>query len=330
LPRDDGLVVPIRALHEPHGDALPLGARPVDHVAQIGLGVLEVSLHREAALRAIGELRLGENRFEEAQREVLHRVALHVHADEGAEFLRAAQHGAEALAELRDGGVGIGRVNLRVEGGELHGDVQARDFAARRDVALAGAAPLRRLAGEQVHEREIAGGVFVGLLLADDRFAEHVHRERGVLLVELLEDADDLLLVAAEHEHARHAADLRLDAAAEQAAGEAAGLERGAEGGVQVHLVVVEVFLEMPRDLARRLERRQHVHEAEELDLERLVLHRPIHHGRVQALHGEDGGAAGLFDAIEDLVAELNILTRLGGFDPGFDYFRGWRTRIGQ
>jgi hypothetical protein len=25
-----------------------------------------------------------------------------------------------------------------------------------------------------------------------------------------------------------------------------------------------------------------------------------------------------------------DALARLGGFDPGFDYFRGWRTRIGQ
>lgn len=129
LPRDDALIIPIRALHEPHGDALALGAGPVDELAQIGLAVLEVRLHRDAALRAVSELRLGEDRFEEAQREVLHRVTLHVHADAGAEFLRAAQHGAQTLAEFRDGGFGIGHVNLRVKGGELHGEID-------RDVEL--------------------------------------------------------------------------------------------------------------------------------------------------------------------------------------------------
>ena len=96
LLRGDCLVIPISSFDQPDGNAAPMLARPMDHRVQIGFAILQIGLHGQAARRRGGELRLGENLFEQTQRQFLERVALHVEIDERAELLGAAKNRPES------------------------------------------------------------------------------------------------------------------------------------------------------------------------------------------------------------------------------------------
>src|ERR1051326_5280395 len=86
LMRDDSFVVPISTFNEPDRDPPAMGARPGDDLAQVCFAVLKIGLQGQTALRHPRKFRLGKNRFEEPQREVFERVALHVEIDESGKF----------------------------------------------------------------------------------------------------------------------------------------------------------------------------------------------------------------------------------------------------
>ena len=156
---------------------------------------------------------------------------------------------------------------------------------------------------QELHQAQIAPGVFIRLNLAHHRFTEHVHREGAALLMKPAQGGGDLLVVIAQHELPRHAGDLRLDARAEQPRRPARCFQTQLQRRGELKVLFAQILLQVPRNLGGRGERRQHVHEAEELRLEMLIAHRPIHQRAVKALFGEQGRRLGGIHEAEQLLA---------------------------
>ena len=119
----NGFVIPISAFDQANCQASLALTRPGDSVEQVGLAVAEVGLQGQTARGRAGEFRIGENRLEDAQGKVFKDVALHVEIDEGAELFGETENRAESGGDVFDSALRIGRLNLRVEGGEFDRDV---------------------------------------------------------------------------------------------------------------------------------------------------------------------------------------------------------------
>ena len=111
----DFLVIPVGAFHEADGETRPAPPAPVDQVAQVALGIAQISLDDDPDVRPVAELRLGEELLEQFERAVFLRVTLHVEIDEGADLFRAAQDRAQLRREMRNRFLGFGRIHLRIE-----------------------------------------------------------------------------------------------------------------------------------------------------------------------------------------------------------------------
>ena len=70
LLRNDRLIIPVSAFDQPDRDSSSPGPRPVDDLLQISFTIPQIRLHRQPTRRGGGKLLLGENGFEEAQREI--------------------------------------------------------------------------------------------------------------------------------------------------------------------------------------------------------------------------------------------------------------------
>src|SRR5205807_257943 len=82
-------VIPIRSLHQPHGETRAAFAAPIDQIAQIGFRISQISLDDDPGMWPIFELPFGENLFEKFERRIFVRVTFHVEINEGADFLCA-------------------------------------------------------------------------------------------------------------------------------------------------------------------------------------------------------------------------------------------------
>ncbi len=164
----DPLVIPIGPFDQAHGETRAAPAAPLDQVAQVALGVAQVGLDDDAGMRPIAELRLGEERFEKLERAVFMRVALHVEIDEGAQLPGAADDRPQLRREVRDRVRRVGRVHLRVERGNFNRHIHYREKLA---VAAQRIGPAARFRGQALEQRQATLAVFVGFLLAHDRFA---------------------------------------------------------------------------------------------------------------------------------------------------------------
>ena len=132
LGRDHRLVIPVRPLHEPHPDRRRrsiLG--PVEQLVQVGFGVPQVRLDRDADVGPVAELGLGRGpRGRCWSVDVLEAVLLHVEVDERTRPLRQRRGSAAAAGRPRGRAFRVDRVELAVERRELDRDVDARDRAA--------------------------------------------------------------------------------------------------------------------------------------------------------------------------------------------------------
>ena len=290
LPGEDGLGVPVGALHEADGEGAAARAGPGDQRAEVPLAVAEVGLEGDADRRALAELGFFADRAEKGQREVLQLVALHVEVDEGPDFDRAAENGAQPLLERDDAGVRVGRVHVGRQRGDLDRKVEPGQRPAGADIAETGLRLGAQRGGEGVEHLEVATQKFVGLRLAHDGFAEQVNGGGAAGPGIQPELFDQILRAAAGDELPGHVQHPRLHRAGHERRGERGGGEAGLEGGMQGDRLVAEIFLQVADDLGGRIQRGQHVHEAEKLRLERRILHRPFHQAGVSALFGEDAG----------------------------------------
>ena len=306
LAGEDRLVVPIRAFHEADAERAGVRPRPRDQVAEIAFAIAEVSLQRDADGGLRAKLRFFEDGFEEREREVLQLVALHVEIDERADFGRAAENRPEARLQRGEGVFGVGRMDVGRERGDFDREVQARERQAlRADVAEGDGGRLRERGGDGVEDVEIAVEKHVGLGLAHDGFAEEVDRGGEPELrvfAQLLHEVGGRL---AGDKLRGHRDDVGLHRTGDEAGGKGRGGETGLQGGIQLHGFVAEVFLEVADDLGGGGEGGQHVDEAEELGLERGVLHRPFHHAGVGPFLGENAGYGRRLHSAEEDFAEF-------------------------
>ena len=124
--RLDLFVIPVGAFDEANGETRAALATPLDQIAQIALGVAQIGLNDDAGVRPIAKFGFGEERFEKFERGIFVRVTLHVEVHEGAQLARAAQDRAQLRREMRDRVLRIGRIHLRIERGDFHGDIHDR------------------------------------------------------------------------------------------------------------------------------------------------------------------------------------------------------------
>ena len=112
LRRSERLVIPISALDQPHGEARPARARPVDQIDKVFFRLAQIGLNNDAGVRPITKLRLAAQRFEKLERDVFERKTFHVEIDKRAELFGAAHNGTQLGREVRDGISRVGWINL--------------------------------------------------------------------------------------------------------------------------------------------------------------------------------------------------------------------------
>ena len=291
LLRKNRLVVPIGAFHEAHADGAGVFPRPRDEVAEVALAVAQVGLQRDADRGLFAKLVFFEDGFEKREREILQLVALHVEVDERADFARAAENRAESLLQRCDGIRRIGRMHVGRERGDFHRQIQSRESCAvHAEVAERGCRLLRQRGGDGVEHVEVALEKRIGLGLAHDGFAEEIDRGCEAELRVFAELFHEIVGGFASDELRGHRDDVGLDRTGDKAGRERRRGEAGFHRGIQRDGLVAEVFLQMADDLGGGFERGQDVDEAEELRLERRILHRPLHHARVGTFLGKNSG----------------------------------------
>ena len=121
LPSGNGLLIPVGTFHQAHGDGGAPVFGPNHQVFQIVVAVPQVGLQGYPQVIALAKLCLHQNVFENGEGQGLVAVLLHVKVDGDPELLGAAQQGTNMLADLDPAALGIQRIKLRVEGGQLNG-----------------------------------------------------------------------------------------------------------------------------------------------------------------------------------------------------------------
>ncbi len=222
-------------------------------------------------------------------------------------FLRI---GRRRFVDAPDRALEVHRVGQGKEGRWLDRDVDPRRVAPVEAVA-ADRLPIAVgfLQGPeefQVHLHEA-----FGLLFADRRLAEDIDRQREAVLADLLDVFQGVLDILADDELPGHAFEVGADGPVEDGAGDLAA-EDGAFGPPlhhRRHILVLrpEVLLDVAVEGLRGVEIGQDVDEAEELDLEVFILHRPVHDlaGPPALVENGRGLAA---DAGEKLLAACGYL----------------------
>ena len=308
------LVVPVGPLHEPHGDAATVGTRPVDERLQVGMAVAQVGLDDDARGVVAVELRLQQQVAEERQRQPLQRGALHVEVEEDAPLLGRHKERQQPRRQPRDRAVGVDGVHLAVERRDLDGDVDARDGTLAVVVEQRVRLPSRCGLRQRLDEVEIAGCVGLRLAIRQRGLAQQVDREGDARLPHRHQLRQHIGRRLARHKGFGHAPQAPLNLAdrrpGNQPRAVAHRLEAQLHPGGRLVAGLREVLLQVPRDLLGVLQHREDIHKPEHLDLEGLVLHRPLHHLPGPEVLVEDGGRL-LLHAGEDLAAEA--------FDAGFE-----------
>ena len=166
-------------------------------------------------------------------------------------------------------------------------------------------------------EIHVLRAVGLGLLVGDAGFAEQIDAEGEPSLPELSQHRERVRGVGARDELLRHAGDLLRHGLREHGLRHAAGLDREIHSRWGGHAGLGEVVDEMIMDLLGRPEHRKGIDEAEQLDLEGLVLHRPVHE-LVGPERGVEQARLATSGELEVLRPDLQDAT----FDRGI---RGWR-----
>ncbi len=306
----DDLIVPVRPFHQAHGDDAAGALRPLADAAGVVLAAGEIRLHRKAGL----EVDLLTAAHEQLEREVLEGALLHVEVDKDAPTTLGSggfEDGDDALHERGDRALGIDRIDPCGKGADLDRDVGARDGAEVVGLQPRALLPATDRAGKVVDQIQVLGLVLLGLELGDAGLAEKVHAEGDAVVPEILEVVECARGVRAGDELLSHPGDLRRDLLGGKPLGDAAGLQAQVDGGWHLDPGLGEIVLEVLEDVLRTLEHGKRVDEAEELDLEGLVLHRPFHE-----LVGVEAGAeqAGLVlaSAVEHLATDLQNTCFIG------------------
>ena len=233
---------------------------------------------------------------------------LHVDAHEPAHVDGLLVEGGQPPVDAFNGILQRNGVRPRIKGRRLDGDVHLGHGApvhpAVRPVPGQGG-PFPLLFRQRVQHLMVAGGVGVAFLLIDRGFAEQIDGEGEAVLAQLGQPTHRLLDVLPDDELAAHALDVGADGSAHDLGGQRAaepGLPRApAQDGGHFGAAGGEILADVPKQGFRGVQVGQHVHEAEQLHLEVLVFHGPVHDFPGPPALVEDGGGLSA-DAVEKFL----------------------------
>ena len=193
LHRLDRFLIPIGSLHQPHGHGRAALLRPGHHALQIGVGIAQIGLQRQANIGAIAELRLHQHRFQRRQRRILIFVLLHVEVHRRAQFLGPPQQHPRPIGRFRLGSRHIQRVELGIERRQLHGHLHLGQGLTVRLVDLGDRRPALGRRHQLLHQFQIAIEVLLGLHFRDHGLAEQIDGEGHFVLPQPLDRPNRLL-----------------------------------------------------------------------------------------------------------------------------------------
>ena len=300
---DHGLVVPVGSLDEPHPNRRAATASPVGEGVQVVFRRAEIRLDRDADIGPVAELVFVEQFAEDAERQVLVRVLLHVEVDEHGMLPGEPEDRSQPLLHDRHGAVGVDRIELAVKRRQLHRDVDPGQIAIGVAVDEVHFGPGVDRAGEPFDEAQVFPLVPLRLVLGDAGLAEEVDGEGELALAEPPDRCESLVEVRAGDELASEPGRVAMGVPGEEFRPETLARQPAEQPPQQRRQPgLAEVFAEMPADVGRVAEQGQGVDEAEELDLHRLVGHRPVHEAIVEPGRRQ-GERTARIDAGEELFA---------------------------
>ena len=222
--------------------------------------------------------------------EILEFVLLHVEVDEHAVAFCRFKYGGRAGHEVLDRRLGGDRVEVRAQRGNLDRDIDAWNDTEVVFLETLGLLPGGRFADEVLDEIEVLRLVHVRFGVGNAGLAEQIDRERDAVLPELGEHRERIGRVGPRDEVAGHVLDLRGDGLGHHALGDAARFQSQIHEGRGLHARLGQVIDEMVVDHLGCRERWEGVNEPEQLDLEVVILHRPVHQLVLIELRGEQTG----------------------------------------
>ncbi len=175
---------------------------------------------------------------------------------------------------------------------------------------------------DRVEDVAVALEKRVGLPVAHDGFAEQIDGRGDPDARVATQLLDEVRRGLPRDELRRHPSDVGRHRPGHERRGERRRGQSGLERGIEFDGLVSEIFLQVTNDLGRRGQRRQYVDEAEELHLERGILHRPLHQAAVDALFRKRSGSVSRVHERKELLA----LRPDGGFQRGIR--RGVSRRV--
>jgi hypothetical protein len=301
------LVIPVRALHETHGDRGSTLARPRDQTAGVALGVGEVRLDDHADVPDLPELALDEQLHHDVEREIFESPVLHVDLDVSPVGLGRAEDGTEPRAHRGEGAARGDGVEIRVESGELDRDVHPRQDAPRRAVEPRDLRPALGFGAELLGEVEVSSLVGGGFRLAQTRLAQDVQREGLAPTPGLGGRAEGALRRVAGDESAGEAAHgLAQEQGHDALAGPGHPRHRQGrlQGSCEREGTLPEVLAKVADDLTVAGERREDVDEPEQAELRVLVGERPVEERTRPPVGAVEAGGVGAH-ALEERAPEL-------------------------
>ncbi len=172
-PRDDGLEVPVGALHEADLQRrLELQPRPGHEVLEVVEAVLQVGLEDGPELRPVREG--GPQATDQLDGQVLRVVLLHVEEERRPELARPLADRSQAIQGLRQARLRGERGEERCEGRGLHRDVDPGDGPPGVPLEMGIVRPGRRLGREDLEELRHPPRVAFGLGVGDGLLPEEV------------------------------------------------------------------------------------------------------------------------------------------------------------
>ena len=198
------------------------------------------------------ELGPEDDAFKEVEGDVVHGPGFEVEVDEDSALLGVLKEGKDAALEAVDAADGVDGVEVRVHGGDLDGDVRAREGAEVVRLHPRVGGPGGDLRGEVIDEIEISSLIVFPLGVGGGGLAEHTHREGHPLFPKGLELRQRLPGVGAEDELAGHQGDVLPHRPRGDGGGEAAGggLDGRAQERRDVAAFLQKIFADVRGHLA--------------------------------------------------------------------------------
>ena len=317
---DDRLVVPVGALDEAHGHLPASIAGPLDDPASVVVAAAQISLHGQPRREVDRVAAL----HEELEGQVLLLEELHVEVDEYVVLRRGLEDRPQRHLEAIDRPLEVDRVGAGVERADLDRHVGALDRAEMIRLQALVLRPAAHGLRQVLDQVEIADLIRARLGVADARLAEQVDREGDPPRPQLLELRHRALGVHAGDEALSHRRDLARDGPGHRPLEQPPRLQTQPHPRRRRNSRLAHVVGEVIVHLLGRLEGREGIDEAKELNLERVILHRPVDELLRPERRREQTGAAPPC-LVQQLAANLENPLLEDGIARGDGLAQVWR-----